>query len=176
MPTFDPARAKILIQDAAGIALISFISGILTAKSFASRNRYDIDANQELIAFGACNIFSGLVQGFPVTGADSRTAVNNAMLGKTQLSGVIAGGGMLLFLLFLTTPLAFLPKAALGAIIAVSSLGLFDLTSLKRTIYCQSTRTDLLARHNGGSPLFRRSACYFSCYWLNAPLAAGRGR
>lgn len=139
LPTFDPSRGKILMQDAAGIALISFISGILTAKSFASRNRYNIDANQELIAFGACNIFSGLVQGFPVTGADSRTAVNNAMQGKTQLAGIIAGGAMLFFLLFLTTPLSFLPKAALAAIIAVSSLGLFDCTSL-RELYTASRR------------------------------------
>jgi high affinity sulfate transporter 1 len=139
IPTFDPTRAKILMQDAAGIALISFISGILTAKSFASRNRYNIDANQELIAFGACNIFSGLVQGFPVTGADSRTAVNDAMQGKTQLTGIIAGGAMLFFLLFLTTPLAILPKAALAAIIAVSSLGLFDWRSLQE-LYTASRR------------------------------------
>lgn len=129
--SFDPSRFKILVQDAAGIALISFTSGILTAKSFASRNRYDIDANQELIAFGACNIISGLVQGFPVTGADSRTAVNNAMGGKTQLVGIVAGGAMLIFLLFFTAPLAFLPTAALAAIIAISSIGLFDLASIK---------------------------------------------
>jgi high affinity sulfate transporter 1 len=139
MPTFDPARAKMLMRDAAGIALISFISGILTVKSFASRNRYPIDANQELIAFGACNIFSGLVQGFPVTGADSRTAVNNGMHGKTQLVGIIAGGAILLFLFCLTTPLALLPKAALAAIIAVSSMGLFDWPSL-RELYGASRR------------------------------------
>jgi hypothetical protein len=36
-----------------------------------------------------------LAQGFPVTGADSRTAVNNAMGGKTQMVGLIAGGAML---------------------------------------------------------------------------------
>jgi MFS superfamily sulfate permease-like transporter len=55
---------------------------VLTAKSFARRNRSEIDANQELIAFGTCNIAAGLAQGFPVTGADSRTAVNNAMGGQ----------------------------------------------------------------------------------------------
>ena len=42
---------------------------------------------------------SGLAQGFAVTGADSRTAVNNAMGGKTQLVGVVAGGVMLLVLI-----------------------------------------------------------------------------
>lgn len=83
----DPATFSELLADAAGIALVSFTSGVLTAKSFARPNRYEVDANQELIAFGACNIASGLGQGFPVTGADSRTAVNNAMGGKTPTGG-----------------------------------------------------------------------------------------
>jgi high affinity sulfate transporter 1 len=144
MPTmvdlsFNLSRFEILVQHAASIALISFTSGVLTAKSFARRNRYDIDANQELIAFGICNITTGLFHGFPVTGADSRTAVNNDMGGKTQLTGVIAAVTMLLFLLFFTGPLASLPNAALGAIIVVASIGLFDVASL-RELYAASRR------------------------------------
>lgn len=139
LPGFDPSRTRVLVNDAAGIALISFISGILTVKSFARRNRYIVDANQELIAFGVCNLVSGLAQGFPVTGADSRTAVNDAMGGRTQLVGIVAGVVMLLFLLFLTAPLAALPNATLAAIIAVATLGLLDLTSL-RELYNASRR------------------------------------
>ena len=115
-----------IMTDGAAIALLSFISGVLTAKSFARRNRYDVDANQELIGFGASNIIAGLAQGFPVTGADSRTAVNNAMGGKSQVAGLVAAAAMLLVLFFLTDPLAFVPKAALSAVIIVSAIGLFD--------------------------------------------------
>lgn len=139
VPPPNLSRFEILVQHAASIALISFTSGVLTAKSFARRNRYEIDANQELIAFGVCNITTGLFQGFPVTGADSRTAVNNAMGGKTQLTGVIAALTMLFFLLFFTGPLASLPNAALGAIIVVASIGLFDVASL-RELYGASRR------------------------------------
>ena len=63
IPAFDPTAFTALLGDAAGLALVSFTSGVLTAKSFARRNRYEIDANQELIAFGTCNIASGLAQG-----------------------------------------------------------------------------------------------------------------
>ncbi len=119
-----------IIRDAAGLALVSFTSGILTAKSFAQRNGYDIDANRELYGFGASNIASGLAQGFPVTGADSRTAINNAMGGHTQVVGVVAGIAMLLVLFFLTEPLAFVPNTALAAVIIVSSVGLIDLATL----------------------------------------------
>ena len=132
-----------LLDDAAGIALVSFTSGVLTAKSFARRNRYEIDSNQELIAFGSCNIASGLAQGFPVTGADSRTAVNDAMGGKTQLVGIVAAGTMFLILFFLTGPLAYVPNAALAAVIMVAAVGLFDYKEL-RALYTISHRELLL--------------------------------
>ena len=142
--TFEAGTFKMLFADAAGIALVSFTSGVLTAKSFARRNRYEVDANQELIAFGACNIASGLAQGFPVTGADSRTAVNNAMGGKTQLVGVVAATAMLVILFFLTEPLGYVPTAAVAAVIMVSAVGLFDFREL-RNLYEASHRELLLS-------------------------------
>ena len=139
LPSFDSGVFADLFIDSSGILLVSFTSGVLTAKSFATRNGYKIDTNQELIGFGACNLASGLVQGFPVTGADSRTAVNNAMGGKTQLVGIVAGVAMLLILLFLTAPLAYVPTTALAAVILVSAVGLFDLAEL-RTLFRVSYR------------------------------------
>ena len=144
LPTFGHGAFKEIFTDAAGILLVSFTSGVLTAKSFAQRNGYEINANQELIGFGACNLASGLAHGFPVTGADSRTAVNNAMGGKTQMVGVVAGGTMLLILLFLTSPLAFVPSTALAAVILVSAVGLFDLAEL-RVLYRMSYREFLMS-------------------------------
>jgi MFS superfamily sulfate permease-like transporter len=132
IPAFDASAFSDLFTAAAGLVLVSFTSGVLTAKSFARRNGYEINPNQELIAFGTCNLASGLGQGFPVTGADSRTAVNNAMGGKTQVTGLIAGGVMLLVVIFVTAPLAYVPNTALAAVILVSAVGLFDLGELRR--------------------------------------------
>ena len=131
IPLLPAGEYPEIVRDAAGLALVSFTSGILTAKSFAQRNRYTVDANRELIGFGAANLASGLAQGFPVTGADSRTAVNNAMGGKSQLVGLVAGGTMLLILFFLTEPLAYVPTTALAAVIIVSAVGLFDVATLR---------------------------------------------
>ena len=133
-----------LIGDAAAVMLISFTSGVLTAKSFASRNNYEIDANQEMIAFGAANILTGLAQGFPVTGADSRTAVNNATGGKTQLVGIIAASAMLLVLFFLTGPLSYVPNAGLAVVIIIAAVGLFDYTALY-DLFCVSRRELMLS-------------------------------
>ena len=115
---------------AIGIFVVSFISGIVTARSFATRNRYRIDADRELIGFGAANVAAGLFGGFPVTGADSRTAINDALGGKTQVAGLVAAVSLTFSLLFLTRLLVYLPLAALGAVLASAAVDLFDFRAL----------------------------------------------
>ena len=144
LPSFHLGDFNDIFGAAAGLVLVSFTSGVLTAKSFARRNGYEINANQELIGFGACNLASGLAQGFPVTGADSRTAVNNAMGGKTQMVGLVAGGAMLLVLVYMTAPLSYVPTTALAAVILIAAIGLFDLADL-RLLYHMSYREFLMS-------------------------------
>jgi len=96
----------------------------MTARSFAAKNGYDIDGNREFIALGAANIASALSQGFAISGADSRTAVNDAAGGKTRMVQIFAALAILLALLMLTSPLAYLPTAALGVVLIFSAAGL----------------------------------------------------
>jgi len=119
-----------LAVGAVGLALISYNSAMVTARGFATKNRYDIDPNREFIALGAANIGAGILQGFAVSGADSRTAVNDAMGGKSQVTGLVAAAVLALTLLFLTGPLGWLPMAVLSAVLIKASLGLFDLRAL----------------------------------------------
>ncbi|HRL93141.1 MAG TPA: SulP family inorganic anion transporter [Pseudomonas sp.] len=123
---------KPLLMAAAGIALISFSSAMLTARSFAAKNRYDIDVDREFAALGAANIASALSQGFAISGADSRTAMSDASGGRTRLTGLFAAAAVALVLVFLTGPLQFVPVAALGAVLIMAALSLLDLGSLQR--------------------------------------------
>jgi high affinity sulfate transporter 1 len=113
------------------ILLVSFGSGIVTARSFGAKNHYHVDANRELIGFGAANIASGLFGGFPVTSSDSRTAVNDAMGGRTQIAGLAAAAALLGTVLFLGELLAYLPEAALGAVIASAAVDLIDVQGFR---------------------------------------------
>ena len=131
-PQVDAETLKLLLGGALGVALVSFSSSMVTARSFASRNHYEIDVDQEFIALGSCQIASGLSQGFAVAGADSRTAVNDAMGGKSQMVGLIAAVTMAAVLFFLTEPLRYLPVAALGAVLIVAAIGLFDMAALRK--------------------------------------------
>lgn len=128
----DANHAGPLLAGAAGLALVSFTSGMVTARSFADRNGYEVDVDREFVALGACNIAAGLSQGFAVTGADSRTAINDAMGGKTQVTGVVAAAAIAMVLLFFTEPLRYLPGSALAAVLISAALGLFDWRALMR--------------------------------------------
>jgi high affinity sulfate transporter 1 len=127
--SFDDVQA--LSLDALGVLIVSFCSEIATAKSFAARNGYDIDANQELIALGAANLASGVSQGFAVSGADSRTAISDVAGGKTRMTGIYAAGLIALVLAFLTRPLAMVPKSSLAAVLIVAGASLFDFTATR---------------------------------------------
>ena len=116
-----------LVLAALGIVLVSFGSGIITARSFGMKNHYEVDGNKELIGFGAANVTAGLLGGFPVSGSDSRTAVNDAVGGRTQLAGVVSAAALLGAILFLGNLFAWLPTAVLGAILVSAAIDLIDL-------------------------------------------------
>jgi len=117
--------------EAVGLALISFSSMMLTARSFASKNRYEIDSDREFAALGLANIASALSHGFAVTGADSRTAVNDSSGGRTQLAGLIAAGVVAIVVMFLTGFLQYVPMAALGCVLIVAAFSLADVGTLR---------------------------------------------
>jgi high affinity sulfate transporter 1 len=131
VPHVDSSLLPALLADAAGLALVSFSSLMLTARSFAAKNGYDIDADQDFAALGAANIASAVSQGFAVSGADSRTAMSDAAGGKTQAVGLVAATAVALVLLFFTTPLQYVPTAALGAVLIAAALSLADVQSLR---------------------------------------------
>lgn len=121
-----------LILGAAAVLIVSFGAGIVTARSFGAKNRYPVDANRELLGFGAANLASGLFGGFAVTASDSRTAINDLMGGKTQVAAVVSAAALALTVLFLTDALAILPVPALGAVLASAAVSLIDFRTLRQ--------------------------------------------
>ncbi|EPF6689992.1 SulP family inorganic anion transporter [Pseudomonas aeruginosa] len=130
-PQTSLEELKSLLRDATGITVVSFCSAMLTARSFAARHGYSINPNHEFVALGLANIGAGVSQGFAISGADSRTAVNDMVGGKTQLVGVVAALVIAATLLLLNKPLGWVPMPALGAVLLLAGLGLIDVQALK---------------------------------------------
>ena len=121
-----------LAPAALGIFLVCFADEVLTARSFAGKHDQHIAVDQELLAMGAAQVAAGMSQGLPIGASGSRTAVNDAMGARSQVAGLLAAVAVALVLLFLTAPIADLPKAVLGAVIVVAAAGLVDTAAWRR--------------------------------------------
>lgn len=131
-----------LATTAVVITLIGFMESIAVAKVYARRHRYEVDANQELIALGSANVVSGLFGGYPVTGGFSRTAVNDSAGARTPLASLITAVLVLVTLAVFTPLFENLPKAALGAVIIVAVVNLVDIREMRHIAHVK--RSDLV--------------------------------
>ncbi|GAA3534012.1 SulP family inorganic anion transporter [Zobellella aerophila] len=139
IPEFPPGLMRELVLPALNLAMVSFVSMMLTARSFAARNGYEIDADKEFRALGFANLASAMSQGFAISGADSRTAVNDANGGKSQLVSIIAAAAIALVTFYLTAPLQYIPTAALGVVLIMASVSLLDVKGLWALRYSDSS-------------------------------------
>src|SRR5918994_5421994 len=126
LPTAPLGDLLVLVPAALGLFFVSFSHEILTARSFAGHHGQHVSADTELTAMGAASLAAGITQGFPIGASSSRTAVNDQMGARTQLSGLLGAGAIAVVLLFLTEPMQYLPTAALGAVIVAAAIGLVD--------------------------------------------------
>ncbi|NLJ93694.1 MAG: SulP family inorganic anion transporter [Aeromonadales bacterium] len=130
LPEFPPGLIRELVLPALNLAMVSFVSLMLTARSFAAKNGYDVDADAEFRALGIANLASAVSQGFAVSGAGSRTAVNDSNGGKSQMVSIVAALATALVAFYLTAPLEYIPTAALGVVLIVASYSMIDIRSI----------------------------------------------
>jgi high affinity sulfate transporter 1 len=128
----DLADLNDLLLPAVGVLVVGYTDTVLTARAFAARGGYPVDANQEFLALGAANIGAGLLRGFPISSSGSRTALAVAGGGRTQVYSLVALAGVVAVLLFAGPMLARFPSVALGAIVVYAALRLIDVPGFRR--------------------------------------------
>ena len=121
-----------LVFPAAGIALLAYADSVVTAESLARPGGYEIDSDQEFFGLGMASVASGLFQGFPVNGSQTRSVVLADSGARTQMSGLISSVLVVITLLVLTPAFELLPNVALSAIVIVAGIGLLDIPELRR--------------------------------------------
>ncbi|HYQ66986.1 SulP family inorganic anion transporter [Actinophytocola sp.] len=132
VPAVSGADLATLLLPALGVAVVGYSDNVLTARSFATRNDYRVDANGELLALGAANIAAGVLHGFPVSSSASRTAIGDSLGSRSQLHSLVAVGAVVLALVFGRPVLATFPMAALGALVIYAALRLIQLDEFRR--------------------------------------------
>jgi high affinity sulfate transporter 1 len=131
LPDIKVSELGLLIPTAFACFLLAYSEAISVARSFAQKNGYEIDPERELTALGAANVATSLVQGFPVSGGMSQTAVNDLGGARSPLSLVVTSGAVALTLLFFSGLFRNLPEPVLGAIILMAAKHLVKIDELR---------------------------------------------
>jgi SulP family sulfate permease len=126
LPEISFAKITQVLPSAFTIAILAGIEALLSAVvadgMVGTRHR----SNQELIGQGIANLGSALFGGLPATGAIARTATNIRSGAKTPIAGILHAVFLLLFILFATKLMAFVPMAALAAILFMVAWGMSE--------------------------------------------------
>ena len=131
LPDFSAVPLKEAVTISLSVAVVIMAETLLAENSFAQKNRYQIDDNQEILAFSFGNFAAAFTGCCPINGSVSRTAMGEQYQAKTQLTGLVAGGSMIVLLLFCTGFIGYLPIPVLTAIVISALLGAteFDLAA-----------------------------------------------
>jgi sulfate permease, SulP family len=142
LPSVSSLGSWALLTTALAIAVVGFTDNVLTARAFAARHGDRIDARRELLALGAANVAAGVVHGIPVSSSGSRTAIVDAVGGRSRWSGLATLGAALVLVVALRPVLARFPDAALAAVVIYAGLRLIDVGEFTRI--ARYRRTELL--------------------------------
>nr|MBP9903007.1 SulP family inorganic anion transporter [Verrucomicrobiota bacterium] len=131
LPAIQWADLNQLLPLAFACFLLSAVETAAIGRMFTARHGGRLDANQEFLALAAANLAAGLGRGFPVSGGMSQSLVNEGGGARTPLSTALAGGFILVVVLFFSHLLSALPQPVLAAIVLIAVAGLFQATELK---------------------------------------------
>jgi SulP family sulfate permease len=145
-PELSAAEVPRLFTAALGLAFLIFPEGILLGRAMAGRHGYDIKPDRELVALGASNLVAGLFRSFAVGGSQSRTLLNSATGGRTQIVSFAAAVLLVAFLYFLAPWIATLPTVAIAAILVFTGFTLIDVREYRkmRGLHRPSARLSLI--------------------------------
>ncbi|XP_053306597.1 pendrin-like [Spea bombifrons] len=121
----DVSMFQQMIGSAFSIGIVAYAVAVSVAKVYGTRNNYPVDGNQEFIAYGVSNMFSGIFSCFCASTALSRTAIQEGTGGKTQIASLISAGVVLIAIVALGRLLEPLQKSVLAAICIANLKGMF---------------------------------------------------
>jgi MFS superfamily sulfate permease-like transporter len=123
--------AEQLAPMALAMSVVILAQSAATSSAYAARYRDEFSENRDLVGLAVANFGAGLSGTFVVNGSPTKTQMVDTAGGRTQLSLLVTAGVVLLVLLFLTAPLAYLPEAVLSAVVFLIGVDLIDFRGMR---------------------------------------------
>jgi SulP family sulfate permease len=142
LPVIDFSMIGALVAPAFAIAMLGGIESLLSAVVADGMIGGKHRSNMELVAQGVANIVTPIFGGIPATGAIARTATNIKSGGRTPIAGIVHAATLLLIGLFLGRWIAYIPLAALAAILLVVAYHMSEWRTFKAEL--RAPRSDVI--------------------------------
>lgn len=142
-PPIDYAMIRDLVPAAFAIAMLGAIESLLSAviADGVTGNRHD--PNAELIGLGIGNLLCPFFGGIPATAAIARTSANIRAGARSPISSVVHAGFVLACTVALAPLVAYLPMAALAALLLVVARNMSEARHFARMLRT-APRSDVL--------------------------------
>jgi len=109
-----------------------------TARAYAARYEETFDEDSDLLGLALANAAAGVSGTFVVNGSPTKTQMVDTAGGRTQLAALTCAVVVLVVLLFLTGPLAYMPTAVLAAIVFLIGVELVDIRGMRSILAMRS--------------------------------------
>lgn len=120
-----------VITGAIAVAIIILVQSAGVSQSVPNPDGSERNRSRDFAAIGAANIASGLVQGLPIGGSLSGTALNVLYGGQSRWSAVFAGLFMALIIVAMSGAVGLIAMPALGALLILAGLSSIDLRDIR---------------------------------------------
>jgi high affinity sulfate transporter 1 len=121
-----------------GVALSMFVvilaQSAATSRAYAAKYEEPFSEATDLVGLAAANAAAAFSGTFVVNGSPTKTQITDSAGGRSQLSQLTAAAVVLIVLVLFTAPLAYLPDAALAAVVFMIAIELVDVEGMRRIL------------------------------------------
>ncbi|MCX2524459.1 SulP family inorganic anion transporter [Larsenimonas rhizosphaerae] len=128
---FNLETLLIILPYSLTMAMVGLLESMMTATIVDDLTDTGSDKNRECRGQGIANIATGFIGGMAGCGMIGQTVINVKSGGRTRLSTMVAGVGLLILVVFLGPWVSMIPMAALVAVMIMVSIGTFDWGSIR---------------------------------------------
>jgi sulfate permease, SulP family len=131
LPALGWHNAAALLGAAASMFVVILAQSAATSRAYALKYEESFVENTDLVGLGAANVAAAFSATFVVNGSPTKTQMVDGAGGRGQLAQLTTSAVVLIVLLLLTRPLAYLPSAALAAVVFLIAIELIDIGGLR---------------------------------------------
>src|ERR1700749_1680346 len=134
LPALGWHAAGALLGAAVSMFVVILAQSAATSRAYAAKYEEEFSEATDLTGLAAANAAAAFTGTFVVNGSPTKAQIVDSAGGRSQLSPLTAAAVVLVVLLVLTGPLAYLPVSALAAVVFLIAIELVDLAGMRRIL------------------------------------------